>query len=267
MLIQGQVCLITGAASGIGRATAIRLGADGAKLVLCDKDQAGVDALATALRQEFSRDSFWSYTVDVTDEAQLQELAHWVGEHVGSVDILVNSAGIIRLGDFTQASIDDWDDLYKVNLRAPVRLAQLFAPAMIENKRGAIVNIASASGQFGYPMLTAYSSFKFALVGATLNTYASLRPFGVQVSAVCPGLVRTNIAKSAGLNDEYRRALEGVVASHGISPERVANAVRKAILTGRVLQSVGGNARLFTSLARVAPGFTSRLAARLSRRG
>lgn len=259
----GCRCLVTGAAHGIGRATAWALAHKGARLVLCDVDRSAVDDLARELTERGLEAH--SYGVDVADRSAMSCFASWVETEIGPIDVLVNNAGILRTGGLIESSYEDFEKVFSVHLWGVVHATKLFVPQMIERGLGAVVNIASASGRVGFSPLLAYSTSKFGVVGFSQALAGELAGRGVTVSAVCPGLVRTNIARHAVLGDEERDRLEELLERKGIAPERVARAVLRAIETGKAMVDVGSDARWMSWAARFfpnrAPGWVARLSA------
>lgn len=251
----GKWCLITGAASGIGRATAWAMQAEGARLILCDIQKQKVDALAEDINLKGGE--ALSYSVDVALQAPMERFAEWAHSEVGAVDVLVNNAGILRTGGFDQTSFEDWHQVLDVNLWGAIHATKLFVPQMVERGGGTLVNIASASGIVGFSKLSAYSTSKFALVGFSEAVRGELAGSGVSVSTICPGFVRTEIAKSAPLTREKQEAVAELLAARGIDAERVAEAVVRAVVRGTPLVHVGRDAKMLSALARFFPARAS----------
>jgi short-subunit dehydrogenase len=251
----GKWCLITGAASGIGRETAILFAAQGARLVLCDVRRAEVDVLGSELRA--SGIEVITYGADVSDLNAMSVFASWVTSRVGALDVLVNNAGILLPGGYQETDFDAWRRTFDVNFWGAVHAVKLLAPKMVERGEGAIVNVASISGRVGFSKLTAYSSSKFALIGFSQALRAELMGSGVSVSAVCPAFVKTPIADNAPISDAARQAANAVLNQHGIAPERVARAIESAARKGTSLVHVGFEAHLLSAAACIAPGLSS----------
>lgn len=195
---QGSVALLTGAGSGIGLATAVRLAAEGAIVVGCDVK---ADAVAHA-RQTVPSGLF--SVVDVTDQAAVDALvADTLAAH-GRIDLLGNIAGIND--SFLPAhELDDamWDRVIAVNTTAVMRLCRAVLPAMMERRSGAIVNIASIAGTGGAASGLAYTASKHAVVGMTRSIAWTYRPDGIRCNAICPGAVRTNIVARTDPRSEF----------------------------------------------------------------
>lgn len=255
--------MITGAASGIGRATARHFAAHGARLVLCDVRKAQVDAVGAEIRAH-GTDAI-TYGVDVSDLNQMSVFSTWVSDRVGALDVLINNAGIMLPGGFQDTGYDQWRRTFDVNFWGPLYAVKLLAPKMIERGQGAIVNVASVSGRVGFSKLTAYSSSKFALVGFSQALGAELQGSGVTVSTVCPGFVKTSIADNALISEEARASANAVLEKRGIEPERVARAIESAARSGQALVHVGFDAHLLSLAARLAPGISSSWLARMAK--
>lgn len=259
----GKWCMITGAASGIGRATAEALQAEGARLVLCDVRKEAVDQLAEDLRV---RGDVLSYAVDVGLLPQMERLRDWLAQQVGVVDVLINCAGILKTGGYEETSFDDWHQVMDVNFWGALHSIKLLVPQMVERGSGGVVNVASASGVVGFSKLTAYSTSKFALVGFSEALRAELTGTGVTVSTICPGLVRTPIARNSSLPPEECREIEDLLERKGVAPEKVAQAVLAAIVKGTPLVHVGTDAKLLSIASRLFPGRASQWLAGVSER-
>lgn len=265
MQINGKWCLVTGAAGGIGGATARALLERGARLVVADIDKGRVDDLGRHLSAEGGE--VLSYGVDVSSETQMQQLFAWTEKETAGIEVLVNNAGILRTGGPLDTSLDDYRALFEVNFWGTLHGCQLFAPKMMERGRGAIVNVASASGIVGFAPLAAYSSSKFALVGFSEALRGEVNSRGVSVSTICPGLVNTPIADRSPLPEEEQARIRELLARRGASPEKVARAIVRAVERGEGLVHVGSDAKALAALARVAPTRAATWLAAFSKRG
>ena len=211
--------LITGGANGIGRAIGFELARQGAAIALIDVDAAAAEATAAELRA-----TGCVVAVAVADVSQAASVAAAVGafERSGQpIDILINNAGIARLGSLMQISEKDWHDTFAVNVDGMFHVTRAVVPGMLARRHGAVVNLASWLGRRGNPLFAAYAASKFAVVGLTQSLAAEVAPFGVRVNAVCPGIIA---------DTPMRSALEQAGAAAGLPPteERI-----KAIPLGR----------------------------------
>jgi NAD(P)-dependent dehydrogenase (short-subunit alcohol dehydrogenase family) len=187
---QGRHAIVTGAASGIGLATAARLVREGAHVTACDVNEVGLKTLA----DEVASDRLTVLVADITSESDVE----MVVAQAGAVDVLANVAGImdgfVPLHDVHD---DEWERVFAVNVTGAMRLSRKVVPIMLEAKKGAIVNVASRAALLGGAAGTAYVASKHALLGLTRSTAALYGPEGVRCNAVCPGAVETGIGSTA----------------------------------------------------------------------
>ena len=245
--LQGRVAVVTGAASGIGRAITVQLAGEGALVVAADVNGPRLRETA-ALAAEGGK----TVTVlgDLRDPATLQRIVAAADEQ-GGADILVNNAGVMDWF-LPAADVDDdtWDRLMDINAKAPMRLMRAVIPTMAEKGRGAIVNIASIGGLVGGAAGLAYTASKHALVGMTRNTAFFYGPKGIRSNAVCPGGVATNIAEGGAqprVPWAFERLQAGFVRGQRMAqPEEIASLVAwlasdEAVnVNGAIIPSDGG---------------------------
>lgn len=260
--VRGCVAVVTGAASGIGRATALLLAERGARVALGDKDSPGLDGVAAAIRARGT--AVCEVRMDVTIPGDVERFRATVEAEVGAPDLVVNAAGVVVVGSFDATTPDDWDHLLGVNLRGPALVCRAFLPAMKERRRGHIVNVASAASFFTPRELIAYGATKHGLVGLSQGLREELAPFSIGVSLVCPGFVDTPIVERARFvsssdPEAERRRVKGLLARRGLSAERVAAAIVRAAERGSGVVPVGAEAWALYALERVSPGASVRL--------
>ncbi len=266
--VRGKLALVTGAGAGIGRATAVELARHGARtVVIVDRDLEAANESADAVRAACAEDAV--YQVDVSDESAMNDLAAQVFKEHGVVDILVNNAGIGMAGRFLETSSANWEDILGVNVRGVIAGSRAFGAQMVERGQGGtIINLASAATYVPSKSMVAYSTTKAAVLGFSESLRADLADEGISVTAVCPGFVNTNIAKStvyAGMTEEEQeRARERADAAYrrrNYTPDAVAKAIVKAIKTGPAVLPVAAESRFGYALRRISPS-TLRLFAR-----
>ncbi len=189
MEIAGKVALVTGAGRGIGRAVARSLAQSGCRVILASRTVAELETVEKDIRRNGGNATIVS--ADLTDDDSIENLVRECRRALGTVDILINNAGWGRRAPIIKAKIDDWDQTMRLNLRAPMILAQKVLPAMIEKGEGAVINIGSVSGKSGEANGAAYSASKFGLIGFTQSLYEEVREQGIKVAVILPGFVDT----------------------------------------------------------------------------
>jgi len=238
----GQTIIVTGAGSGIGRATALRLHREGARVIGADVSAERLDAL----RAEASDERMVTLAGDIADAGTIQRIMDAAGS---TVDGLANVAGIMD-AFLPPAEVDDetWDRVFRVNLTAPMRLTRAVLPGMIARGRGAIVNVASEASLRASASGVAYTSSKHALAGFTKSVAFFYGPQGIRANAVAPGAVATNI--EAPMRSEYAAGRIGPIMQALMTPvataEQLASAIvwllsdQSANINGVILPSDGG---------------------------
>ena len=189
MVLEGRRVVITGAASGIGRATAELMAIEGAKIVIGDVNEAGADETVGTIREKGG--AAWFLRTDVTDAAQVKSLLATAEQEMGGIDIIVNNAGLQRSGAVTDFDEVDWDALMRVNPRSVFLFAKYGVPYLRRGTAAAILNTASIAGLRGGGGLTAYSASKGAIVAFSRALALELAPDRIRVNCVCPGWVDT----------------------------------------------------------------------------
>jgi NAD(P)-dependent dehydrogenase (short-subunit alcohol dehydrogenase family) len=246
--LAGRTAVITGAASGIGRALALRLAAHGCPLVLADVDEAGLEETAArAATPTFAR------PLDVSDRgAQLAfaaEATEWAPPPIGAV---FNNAGVALAANVAESSTEDEEWLRKINFEGVVHGTHAWLPVLLEQRAGAIVNTSSVFGLAGIPGQSAYCASKFAVRGFTESLRHELVGSGVRAVTVHPGGVRTNIARNGRLNsdpkglgrskEEMADEFDAIVRT---TPERAAEVIHRGVDSGRARILIGADAHVF----------------------
>ncbi|MFF4832332.1 SDR family oxidoreductase [Streptomyces sp. NPDC001315] len=263
----GQLVLVTGAGSGIGRATAFAFAEAGAHVVAVDRD--GEAAARTAeLSRLIGAPRAWAETVDVSDEQAMEKLSEKVAAEYGVVDVLVNNAGIGLSGSFFDTTPDDWRKVLDVNLWGVIHGCRLFGRQMAERGQGGhIVNTASAAAYQPSKVLPAYSTSKAAVLMLSECLRAELAGQGIGVTAICPGIVNTNITSTATFAgtdaEEQQRRQKRTARLYGLRnypPEKVADAILRAVVRNEAVVPVTPEARGAHLLTRLMPGALRALA-------
>ncbi len=256
----GQVAVVTGAGSGIGRATAHALAAAGATVVGVDVDGGAADRTVEELARAGA--PAHAYAVDVTDRTAVVELAAAVESEVGPVGILVNNAGVGMTGRFLDMADEDWDWILGVNLDGVRNGCAAFGPAMVARRRGHVVNVSSGLGFTPRATEPAYCTTKAAVLMLSQCLRADWRSAGVGVTAVCPGVINTPIIDRTRFVGSRAASRDRTVQAfrRGHAPELVAEAVVDSVRRNRAVVPVGVESHVGWGLHRVLP---SRLASRL----
>ncbi|KOT90179.1 short-chain dehydrogenase [Streptomyces sp. NRRL F-5755] len=256
----GQLVLVTGAASGIGRATAFAFAEAGARVIAVDRDAEGA-ARTADLARLVGAPQAWAETVDVSDEATMEKLADKVAAEYGTVDVLINNAGIAVSGPFLHTTTEDWKKVLDVNLWGVIHGCRLFGKQMAERGQGGhIVNTASAAAFQPSRVLSAYGASKAAVLMLSECLRAELAGQGIGVTAVCPGIVNTNITSTTHFTgvsaDGEKRRQAKVSRLYGIRnypPEKVAAAILRAVARNEAVVPVTPEARGAQLMSRIAP--------------
>ncbi len=256
--LSGLTALVTGAASGIGRATALELGRRGADLVICDVDESGLAETEQTIRAG-GRDVL-SRRVDVSRSEEIREFADVVHQRVEAVDLLVNNAGVALAGGFLDTTPEDWDWILGLNVRGVIDGCHHFIPPMVKRGRGGhVVIVSSGAGYSASEALVAYCTTKFAVLGLAECLAEELRRHHIGVTAICPGLIDTPITSSARLRGMYtapgyrERMVQGY-RRRAYTPDRVARNILKAVQRNRVVAPISPEAWLIYYLKRFTPG-------------
>lgn len=248
--MQGKVVIVTGASSGIGRAAAALFAERGATVVAVGRNEKELKLLAAAAKD--AEGTIKPQLADMHEMNQLERIASETIQKHKRIDVLVNSAGIIRNGALESTTLDDWDRMMHINLRSVFLLTQRCLPHLIATK-GNIVNVSSVAGTRAFPNVLAYCVSKAAVDQMTRCAALELGPKGVRVNAVNPGVVVTNLHKRGGMEeDAYKAFLEHSTETHPIgrvgTPEEVAELIcylasdKAGWITGATYAIDGGRA-------------------------
>jgi short-subunit dehydrogenase len=259
--LHGTRVLITGASSGIGRATADLAVRAGARVLLAARGADRLDEVARSLAAMPGADVH-AVTADVTCEADRDRLLRTAVERFDGLDVLINNAGVASWGHFSTSSEDVLRQVMEVNFFAPAELIRQAIPILTRGRQPAIVNIASMCGRRGVPAWPEYSASKFALCGLTEALRGEMARFDIDVLLVVPGLARTGLQKNL-LHNTGRMKID---FDEGMPPETVAAAILRSLQRNRTETVVGWEARWILRANRWFPRLVDRLMARRVRK-
>jgi short-subunit dehydrogenase len=252
-------CVVTGAASGIGRALVRDLSSRGADLVLVDRDASGLDAVAAELRASRTDRSLTTYVVDLGDRDAALATAHAIRDAHQQVHLLVNNAGVALAGHLDEVSLDDIDWLLAINLHAVILMTHTLLPNLVSTPGAHVVNLSSLYGIIGPPGEAAYVASKFGVRGFSESLRQELAPHDVGVTTVHPGGVATNIASSSrigfGVDDDRRRQrLEISQRLLTLDPSVAATKILRGVERRRARVLITATTYLLDIVVRIAPG-------------
>jgi NAD(P)-dependent dehydrogenase (short-subunit alcohol dehydrogenase family) len=226
--LRGKVVLTTGGTSGIGRATALRFAAAGARVAIVGRNAAALQELSEEVRKH--QVESLAITADLTIEAEAERAMKQTVDRFSQLDVLVNAAGILMPGSIENTSLEQWDTMMNINLRSVFHQMKLAVP-LLEKTRGNIVNVSSVTGLRSFPGVLAYCVSKAAVDQLTRCTALELAPKGIRVNAVNPGVVVTDIHRRGGMSEgNYAAFLEHSKTTHPLGRVGEADEVADLIL-------------------------------------
>lgn len=256
--LRGRTALVTGAGRGIGKEMALACARRSARLVICDVDDARLVETEREIR-DLGCDVLAQH-VDVASGAEMAAFAETVHRECGTVDLLVNNAGVGLGGLFLETSLEDWEWIARINLFGVIHGCHFFVPEMVKRGlEGHVVNVASAAAYAPLPAQSAYAAMKFAVLGLSESLRAELSSVGIGVTAVCPGFINTAIVETSRLRgiaaepENLRRTL-AFYRRRNYGPERVAARILKAVQRNRAVAPITLEAWGLYYWMRLAPG-------------
>ncbi len=265
--LAGKVVLITGGSRGLGLAMAEEFAAEGAKLVICARDEA---ELERARRRLEVQTDVLALRCDIGERDQVEGLIRQATEHFGRVDVLVNNAGAIMVGPLRTQALSDFEEAMQVMFWGPVYATMAVLPQMIERGDGRIVNIASIGGRISVPHLLPYNCAKFALTGFSEGLHAELAKYGVGVTTIVPGLMRTGSHVNAFFKGKQEAeyswfSLGASLPVTSISAEGAARRIVRAVKRGETDVVLTPQAKLAAAVHGVVPGIVQDVLALVNR--
>jgi 3-oxoacyl-[acyl-carrier protein] reductase len=243
MRLSGKVSIITGAGQGIGRATAQKFAAEGARVAVCDINPGAAEETAAAIRAADGEAAPWR--IDVTDRASIDEVVRGVMAKWGRIDTLVNNAGIVQDAQLRKMTDEQFDRVIEVNLKGVYNCTRAVVDIMVEQNSGVILNASSIVGLYGNFGQTNYAASKFAVIGMVKTWARELGRKGIRANAVCPGFIETPIL--ASIPDKVLHMMEDKVPLGRLGrPEEVANVYawlasdEASYVNGAVIEVSGG---------------------------
>jgi 3-oxoacyl-[acyl-carrier protein] reductase len=240
-----DVAVVTGGAQGIGRATADRLGEAGASLSLVDVDDAPLERAADELRD--ADIPVEAIHCDVSSFGAVERMVGRTRDRFGSIDVLVNNAGVVGSGSVAEMAVEEWKRVLDVNLTGQFHCLRSVAPEMIDAGGGRIVNVSSMAGRdVSHHGGANYTASKWGVIGLTKHAALDLGPHGVRVNAVCPGVTRTPLVDARNGADRLDAFRDGIPLGRLATPEDQADAIayllsdRSTFITGSVVEVDGG---------------------------
>jgi 3-oxoacyl-[acyl-carrier protein] reductase len=243
MRLSNKVCVVTGAAQGIGLATALKFAREGASIVVCDIKPAAVDAAVAACLDLGA--AAIGCVVDVTQRVQVDAMVATVRDRFGRIDVLVNNAGITKDARLQKMTLEQFDAVIDVNLRGVFHCAQAVVDGMVAQGSGVILNASSVVGIYGNFGQTNYAASKFGVIGFTKTWSRELGPKGIRVNAVAPGFVETPILATVP-EKVLAHMREQVPLRRLAQPEEIANVYaflasdEASYVNGTVIEVSGG---------------------------
>ena len=243
MRLQDKVAVITGAASGIGLATAIKFAQEGAFIAICDLNQAGIDAAIKEV--EAVGGKALGYVVDVTKPDQIAAMRDALLAEKGRIDVLVNNAGIVMDAQLIKMSEDQFDKVIDINLKGTYNMARALVDTMVAQGAGVILNASSVVGVYGNFGQTNYAATKFGVIGMVKTWAKELGKKGIRANAVCPGFVATPILKA--MPEKVLQGMEEKVPMRRLAdPTEIANVYaflasdEASYINGAAIEVTGG---------------------------
>jgi NAD(P)-dependent dehydrogenase (short-subunit alcohol dehydrogenase family) len=268
--IRGKVAVITGAASGIGRATAVALAREGARVAIADVDRAGLAETAKQVASVGGEVS--TYLLDVSSREAVYAFAQEIEAQFGGADIVINNAGVAQVATVEELAYEDFEWVMNIDFWGMVYGSKAFLPQLRRKGAGHIVNVSSIFGLFAVPSQAAYNSAKFAIRGFTEALRHEMRGSGIQVSCVHPGGIKTNIMRNARFLQSVQTTVREQAASGfdrlaRTTPDEAALTILKGIRKNKPRILIGMDARILDWFIRLLPASYGKIMFRVAKDG
>ncbi|MBQ6468575.1 MAG: glucose 1-dehydrogenase [Lachnospiraceae bacterium] len=243
MRLEGKVAIVTGATSGMGRATAYLFAKEGAKVVVTGRNEARAKEVVDNIKAD-GGEAFYILG-DASDLAFAEEIVNKTVETYGTIDVLVNNAGMLSMSSLEAVTIEEWDKVFRVNVDSALRLAQLVAPIMKAKGKGVIVNVASVASFAAHHGFAPYISSKHAMAGLSKSMAWELGP-EIRVNAIAPGAIHTAMVDSIGGPSVLQGMIDGCPLKRVGQPDDIATVALflatddSAFIDGQVIKVDGG---------------------------
>lgn len=255
--ISNAIAIVTGGASGIGRSLCRALASSGAIVVVADRNRAGADGVAREISLAGGRAR--AVTLDVTDGAAVEKLVAVTVKAQGRLDIMINNAGIVTVGEVRDMEVRHWREIIDVNLMGVIHGTTAAYRVMVGQGNGTIVNVSSAAGLYGEPTAAAYTASKHAVTGLTISLRAEAAGLGVRVCLACPGYVATPIYDAAEVIRADGKALFGAIPFKMMDPDTAARKIIRGMVKNRAYTVFPFGAKLFWWISRLSPALVVKL--------
>ncbi|NRA23677.1 MAG: SDR family oxidoreductase [Oleispira sp.] len=253
--------LITGAASGLGRALALRFAKENADICIADINMEG--AAETLAMVEQAGGKGWTYSLDVTKPEQWQTLLAEVEQRWQGIDVVINNAGVASADRIEQGDWSTWEWVIDINIKGVALGARTFTPLMKKQNRGYFINTASLAGLMTAPFMASYNVTKAAVVALSDTMHHELKPYGIGTTALCPGFFRTNLDKTMRSSDpSAQRFVDKVFEASALDASDIADAAYRAMQKGQLICNPHSVGRTAYFIKRYLPWVYKRLAAK-----
>lgn len=257
--VEGKVVLITGGSRGLGLVLARKLAEEGARIAICGRTDKTLQAASKDLNMR--NHEHLAIPCDISDRNQISDMVHKVQAELGSIDILINNAGIIQVGPMETMATEDYEHAMNVHFWGPFHIMNEIVPSMMKRKEGRIVNIVSIGGKLSFPHLLPYNTSKYALSGLSEGLTPELSKHNIKVTTVYPGLMRTGSPRNIDVKGQYKKEYAWFKISDSLplvsmDVERAAGQILEAMKQGSKTLTLTIPAQLAIAAHGIAPNFT-----------